>query len=98
MGCALSIEKYGNSFVSMFSSLIHQGLMKKIVVLFVFLKPSRMYARMQLGVRQLMSVSVFCPVELQQNEEMTHNSRQMIMLCSYKIRQIKQVRILFTVN
>jgi len=71
---------------------------KKIVVLFGFLKPSRMYARMQLGVRQLMSVSVFCPVELQQDEEMSHNSRQMIMLCSYKIRQIKQVRILFRVN
>lgn len=71
---------------------------KNIVVLFVFLKPSRMYARMQLGVRQLMSVSVFCPVELQQDEEMSHNSKQMIVLCSYKIRQIKQVRILFRVN
>jgi len=50
---------------------------------------------MQLGVRQLMSVSVFCPVGLQQDEEMSRNSRQMILFCSYKIRQIKQARILF---
>jgi hypothetical protein len=71
---------------------------KKIVMLFGFLKPSRMYARMHLGVRQLMSVSVFYPVESQQDEEMSHNSRQMIMLCWYKIRQIKQVRIFFKVN
>jgi hypothetical protein len=53
---------------------------------------------MQLGVRQLMYVSGFCPVGLQQDEEMFDNSRQMILLCSFKIRQIIQARILFRVN
>jgi Aspartate/tyrosine/aromatic aminotransferase len=45
-----------------------------------------------------MSVSVFCPLVLQQDEEMSHNSWQIIPLSSYKIRQIKQARILFRVS
>jgi hypothetical protein len=57
-----------------------------------------MYARMQLGVCQLMSLSGYCPLGLQQDEEMSDNSRQMILLCSFKIRQIKQARIIFRVN